>query len=133
MRERAEPDCSAPAGAVLAEAVLQRAWLPPSAASLTTLARHPLPTSWSMLRDDPGAVLQGDAAGFDPHRGGVLVEGGDGSSTPTASRPECLADLAPLQAVVGDVSPGRDDASHLLPFAVRVGRSVGGQPPLIRI
>ena len=57
MRERAEPDCSAPAGAVLAEAVLQRAWLPPSAASLTVLARHPLPSTWTLLRNDPGAVL----------------------------------------------------------------------------
>src|SRR5450755_3798250 len=57
VRERAEPNCSAPAGAVLAEAVLQRAWLPPSAASLTALARHPIPATWSDLRDDPGAVL----------------------------------------------------------------------------
>src|ERR1700676_4021045 len=57
VRERAEPDCSAPAGAVLAEAVLQRAWLPPSAVSLTALARNPLPSTWPLLRDDPGAVL----------------------------------------------------------------------------
>ena len=57
MRECAEPDCSAPVGAVLAEAVLRRAWLPPSAASLTALARHPLPATWLLLRDDPGAVL----------------------------------------------------------------------------
>ena len=57
MRERAEPDCSAPAGAVLAEAVLRRAWLPPSAASLAALARHSAPAAWTLLRDDPGAVL----------------------------------------------------------------------------
>ena len=57
MRECAEPDCSAPVGAVLAEAVLQRAWLPPSAASLTALARYPVPAAWPLLRDDPGAVL----------------------------------------------------------------------------
>lgn len=57
MRECAEPDCSAPVGAVLAEAVLQRAWLPPSAASLTALARYPVPAAWPLLRDDPGAIL----------------------------------------------------------------------------
>ena len=53
MRERAEPDRSAS----VAEAVLRRAWLPPSAASLTALARTPLPATWAAVRDDPGAVL----------------------------------------------------------------------------
>jgi two-component system, NtrC family, sensor kinase len=57
VRERAEPDCSAPAVAAPAEAVLRRAWLPPSAASLTALALHPTPATWLALRDDPGAVL----------------------------------------------------------------------------
>lgn len=57
MRERAEPDRSAPVAAVLAEAVLRRVWLPPSAASLTALAQSPLPITWSTVRDDPGAVL----------------------------------------------------------------------------
>ena len=53
VRECAEPNCSAP----IAEAALRRAWLPPSAASLTALARPPLPATWSTVRDDPGAVL----------------------------------------------------------------------------
>jgi two-component system, NtrC family, sensor kinase len=53
VRERAEPDRSAS----VAEAVLRRAWLPPSAVSLTALARPPLPITWSTVRDDPGAVL----------------------------------------------------------------------------
>ena len=57
MRERAEPDCSAPAVSAPAEAVLRRAWLPPSAASLAALALHPTPTTWLAVRDDPGAVL----------------------------------------------------------------------------
>jgi two-component system, NtrC family, sensor kinase len=37
--------------------VLRRTWLPPSAASLTALARTPLSTTWSAVRADPGAVL----------------------------------------------------------------------------
>ena len=53
VRERAEPDRSAS----VAEAVLRLVWLPPSAASLTVLARPPLPVVWSTVRDDPGAVL----------------------------------------------------------------------------
>ena len=57
MRERAELDCSAASNAAPAEAVLQRAWLPPSAGSLTALALHPTPATWLLLRDDPGAVL----------------------------------------------------------------------------
>jgi signal transduction histidine kinase len=57
VRERAEPDRSAAAVATPAEAVLQRAWLPPSADSLTALALQPSPATWHVLRDDPGAVL----------------------------------------------------------------------------
>ncbi len=53
MRDRAEPDRSAS----VAEAVLRQAWLPPSAASLTAIARTPLPANWSIVCDDPGAVL----------------------------------------------------------------------------
>ncbi len=57
MRDRAEPDCSAASIGGPAEIALHRAWLPPSAASLTALALHPSPATWLTLRDDPGAVL----------------------------------------------------------------------------
>ncbi len=69
MKERAEPDRSAPARTVsapviaspvpsaLAPLVTELPWLSPCAASLVALGRSPTPDTWNVLRSDPGAVL----------------------------------------------------------------------------
>jgi signal transduction histidine kinase len=57
VRERAEPDRSAPAPVIRAAALAPPAWLAPCAASLTLLARRPTPSTWDDIRGDPGAVL----------------------------------------------------------------------------
>lgn len=41
----------------LGEAAIDLRWIAPSVASLTTLARGPLPSVWPQLRTDPGLVL----------------------------------------------------------------------------
>ncbi len=84
MRERAEPDCSAPR--LSAEAVLQRAWLPPSAASLTALASHPTPATWLDSSATTPAPFCSCSAGPTTGRAPPFCSG---CSTPPSSTKRC--------------------------------------------
>ena len=134
MRERAEPDCSAPA---VAEVVMQRAWLPPSAASLTALALHPTPATWLTLRDDPGAVLLLLRHPDDGSRPSFLLRMLDPAvldeavrSAGTARRRRCRLERPRRAADLrGRRRPGGPDPRSRRPGRrLRSGRGVGVRP-----
>ena len=136
MRERAEPDCSAAAVAVPAEVVLQRAWLPPSAASLTALARPPLPP--------PGSASVTTPAPSFFCCGGPTIPGPPSSaecSTPPSSTRRCVCCTCPARTPsIGTprsfgrfMRPPSSLASRARDYAVRTGdcdagRGVGVRP-----
>src|SRR6516165_168343 len=57
VKDTAEQDGSALTRDNPLERVDRLAWLAPSATSLAALARFPSPYAWTVIRDDPAAVL----------------------------------------------------------------------------